>query len=102
MRRIKNRPGTGEVMAAINYSAFWRSELPSMPLPRYEGGWADGGLCVFHDDHKRGNFRVNLTTGRYFCFSCGASGDVFQYVMACYGMSFNEALEKLANEWGRI
>jgi len=33
-------------------------------------------LCPFHNDRRIGSFSVNILTGRYHCFSCGAKGVV--------------------------
>lgn len=78
---------------------FYRHELPGAPLKKH--GWNDGGLCPFHSDNKPGSFRVNLVTGAYKCFACGAAGaDVIAFAMALYGLQFVEALVKLADDWG--
>jgi DNA primase len=78
---------------------FYRHELLNTPLKKH--GWNDGGLCPFHGDNKPGSFRVNLATGAYKCFACGAAGaDVIAFTMALYGLKFVEALEQLANDWG--
>lgn len=78
---------------------FYRHELPGAPLKKH--GWNDGGLCPFHNDNKPGSFRVNLMTGAYKCFACGAAGaDVIAFAMALYGLQFVEALAKLADDWG--
>ncbi|NCZ86935.1 MAG: DNA primase, partial [Actinobacteria bacterium] len=37
------------------------------------------GLCPFHAE-KTGSFNVRDETGRYKCFGCGASGDVFTFI----------------------
>jgi hypothetical protein len=80
---------------------FYAHELPGMPAPKRSTGWVDGGLCAFHDDRKRGSFRVNLTTGAYKCFSCDAKGgDIISFTMQQYGLSFRDALEHLARTWG--
>jgi DNA primase len=80
---------------------FYRHELPEAKLKR--NGWNDGGLCPFHSDNKPGSFRVNLITGAYKCFACGAAGgDVIAFVMALYAMQFAEALAKLADDWGLV
>jgi len=88
------------VKALIPPADFYRAELPAMPPPR-GGGWHDGGLCVFHADNHAGSFRVNLETGAFTCFSCGAKGsDIIAFVQLRDGLSFPEALNKIANEWG--
>jgi DNA primase len=80
---------------------FYRHELPDAKLKR--PGWNDGGLCPFHGDNKPGSFRVNLTTGAYKCFACGAAGgDIIGFAMDLYAMQFGEALGKLADDWGLV
>lgn len=59
------------------------------------------GLCPFHDD-KNPSFSVNPTTGTYRCWSCGAKGDVFKFVMEMDRLSFREALETLAADAGVV
>lgn len=88
------------VKAYIPPADFYRAELPAMPPPR-GGGWRDGGLCVFHADNSAGSFRVNLDTGAFCCFSCGAKGaDIIAFTQLRDGLSFPETLNKLSNEWG--
>lgn len=80
-------------------SDFYRAELPTMPPPRGDG-WCDGGLCPFHSDKHSGSFRVNLTTGQFKCFSCGASGsDVIAFTQLRDGLSFPDAVNKLSEDW---
>lgn len=89
------------IKSLLNPFDFYRHELPNAPLKRQ--GWNEGGLCCFHGDNKPGSFRVNLTTGAFKCFSCGAQGgDVIAFTMALYGLKFVEALAKLADEWGLV
>lgn len=57
------------------------------------------GLCPFHDD-KNPSFTVSPEYGRYRCWSCGATGDVFNWVMETMKVDFAEALEILAKETG--
>lgn len=53
------------------------------------------GLCPFHDD-KNPSFVVSEDKGYYRCWSCGAKGDVFNYVMESQKLGFRDALEYLA------
>jgi DNA primase len=57
------------------------------------------GLCPFHKE-KTPSFTVNQEKGFYHCFGCGAHGSVFDFVMETEGLSFPEAVEKLAGEAG--
>jgi len=57
------------------------------------------GLCPFHDE-KTPSFHVTPRLGIYKCFGCGASGDVFSFIMEMEGVSFPEALQSLADKYG--
>lgn len=57
------------------------------------------GLCPFHDDHKPSMF-VSPQKQIYKCFSCGAGGDAFSFVMDYHKMNFAEALRHLAERAG--
>jgi DNA primase len=96
---IKQNLNADFIKNSLNPRDFYRHELPNAPLKKQ--GWNDGGLCPFHSDNKPGSFRVNLVTGAYKCFACGAAGsDVIAFAMALYGLQFVEALAKLADDWG--
>lgn len=94
------KPTAQAIKAAIDPGAFFSAELPDMK-PTSRRGWSDGGLCPFHNDSRPGSWKVNTETGAYRCFSCGESGgDVIAFAQARHGLTFPEALEKLASEWG--
>ena len=57
------------------------------------------GLCPFHDE-KTPSFSVNPTNGYYHCFGCGESGDAIGFVRKMEGLSFPEAIERLASQLG--
>lgn len=56
-------------------------------------------LCPFHDD-RNPSMTVNPELGRYKCWSCGASGDIFNWVMETQKVDFAEALKILAAQAG--
>ena len=56
-------------------------------------------LCPFHNE-KTPSFTISDDKGFYHCFGCGAHGDVISFVMRSEGLSFPEAVEKLAGEAG--
>lgn len=66
-------------------------------LGRYTGGgWHNTkNLCPFHHDKNAGTFNVNLQTGQYKCFSCGATGDVIDFHTHKHGFSLKDALKNL-------
>lgn len=83
----------------IQPGEFYRKELGI--TARYSSnGWIDGGLCVFHEDRHKGNFKININTGAFKCFACSAKGgDVIAFTQLCHNLTFKEALKHLINEW---
>src|SRR5215831_16663065 len=62
-------------------------------------GAEHAGLCPFHNE-KTPSFTVNDKKGFFHCFGCGAHGDAAGFTMKTEGLSFPEAVEKLAREAG--
>lgn len=54
------------------------------------------GLCPFHQE-KTPSFSVHPGQQFYYCFGCGAAGDVFNFVMEYNHVEFREALKVLAD-----
>lgn len=59
------------------------------------------GLCPFHQE-KTPSFSVSPEKQLYYCFGCGASGDIFSFVMQTENMSFTEAKSFLARRAGVV
>lgn len=57
------------------------------------------GVCPFHND-RNPSMSVNQPRQMYHCFSCGAGGDVFKFVMDYENLTFPEALKVLADRAG--
>ena len=57
------------------------------------------GLCPFHSE-KTPSFTVNDDKAFYHCFGCGAHGDVIRFVTETEGLTFPEAVAKLAGMAG--
>ena len=57
------------------------------------------GLCPFHAE-RSGSFNVRDEVGRYHCFGCGASGDVFRFVQEMEHVDFVASVEQLAAKAG--
>ena len=50
------------------------------------------GLCPFHGE-KTPSFTVFPQSSSYYCFGCGAGGDVFSFVMQTEGLDYPAAVE---------
>ena len=57
------------------------------------------GLCPFHNE-KTPSFSVSPTKQMYYCFGCGAGGNVLTFVMQYENFSFPEAMQSLADRAG--
>ena len=57
------------------------------------------GRCPFHEE-RTPSFSVNPAEKLYYCFGCGAGGNLIGFVMAKENMDFPEAVEYLADKYG--
>ena len=57
------------------------------------------GVCPFHDDNNP-SMSVSPDKQIYKCFSCGATGTVFKFIMDYENISFKEAVQKIAEMGG--
>jgi DNA primase len=57
------------------------------------------GLCPFHNE-RTPSFHVHEERGFYYCFGCGAKGDIFDFVMQTQNVDFSEALQLLGRRAG--
>lgn len=53
--------------------------------------------CPFHDDRHPS---LKLNVSYFYCFGCGATGDVIDFVARLFGLSSYEAAQKLAYDFG--
>ena len=66
---------------------------------RNAGGGSLKGLCPFHEE-KTPSFNVTPARGLFYCFSCAEGGDAIKFVQKIDGLSFVEAVERLAARAG--
>lgn len=57
------------------------------------------GLCPFHNE-KSPSFSVSPNKQMYYCFGCGAGGNVFTFIMEYENQTFPEAMKVLADRAG--
>lgn len=62
-------------------------------------GRSHKGLCPFHRE-KTPSFHVDRDKGLFYCFGCGAGGDVFKFLMLTERYTFPEAVEHVAGRVG--
>ncbi len=62
-------------------------------------GASKKACCPFHHE-KTPSFHINETKGFYHCFGCGESGDAIKFVEKMEGLTFMEAVRKLAERCG--
>lgn len=74
-------------------------DLISTYVPLKKKGSSYFGLCPFHNE-KSPSFSVSRDKQMYYCFGCGAGGNVFTFLMEYENFSFPEALKYLAERAG--
>jgi putative DNA primase/helicase len=84
------------VLERINYKSFYQSHIPSLKV---NGKVEIVAHCVFHDD-QHPSLSINLDSGLYNCFACGAKGDVFGFYQQLKGTDFPTALKEIAEMQG--
>ena len=68
-------------------------------LPLHRTGSKYKALCPFHDDHNP-SLELNPDRQSFKCWSCGAGGDIFDFVKDYERVDFPEALRMLADRAG--
>ncbi len=74
-------------------------ELVSQYVNLKRSGANHMGLCPFHSE-KSPSFSVNAARQFFHCFGCGCGGDVFSFLMQIEGMTFPDAVRRLAERAG--
>ncbi|MER9335005.1 DNA primase [Mesorhizobium sp. M0293] len=81
------------ISQVIGLRVAWDRKKTNAPRGDY---WA---CCPFHGE-KSPSFHCEDKKGRYHCFGCSVSGDHFKFLTELDGMSFPEAVEKIADMAG--
>lgn len=74
-------------------------ELISQYVSLKRAGVNHVGLCPFHSE-KSPSFSVNSARQFFHCFGCGVGGDVFSFLMQTEGLTFPDAVRRLAEQRG--
>ena len=83
-----------EIRNSVNIVDVISSYIPLTPK-----GKNYFGVCPFHDDTNP-SMSVSTTRQIYKCFSCGATGTVFKFIMDYENISFIQAVKKVADIGG--
>ncbi|MBE7022179.1 MAG: DNA primase [Ruminococcaceae bacterium] len=75
------------------------SELVSGYVRLKRNGTSYVGLCPFHKE-KTPSFHVDEEKQLFYCFGCGAGGNIFDFVMRAENLDFVDALQFLAQRAG--
>ncbi len=70
---------------------------PYTTLKKVGGGYM--GRCPFHSE-KDPSFSIDTVKKVYYCFSCGAKGNVVNFVMEKEGLDFPDAIKSMAERYG--
>jgi DNA primase len=81
------------ISAVIGQRVAWERKKTNAS----KGDW--WACCPFHGE-KTPSFHCEDRKGRYHCFGCGVSGDHFRFLTELDGMSFPEAVERIAEMAG--
>ena len=84
------------VFETVKQSVTVREAAERYGIEVKRGGMA---CCPFHDDK---NPSMKLNEEYFYCFDCGATGDVIDLTARLYNLSPKEAAEKLAQDFGLI
>jgi DNA primase len=74
-------------------------EFVGQVTPLKLAGKSYKGLCPFHRE-KTPSFHVDRDKGLFYCFGCGAGGDVFKFLSMTERYTFPEAVEHVATRVG--
>lgn len=81
-----------EIIMEMDFEQLYESNIYNLKPPNSKN-WALG-TCPFHDDTNP-SFSVNLDSGAFICFACGAKGSVFTFYMKLFGVDFEKAVSLL-------
>ncbi|WP_127471371.1 DNA primase [Thiomicrorhabdus aquaedulcis] len=93
---------TGSIPRSFIETLLSRADLVQVinqRVPLKKAGATYKACCPFHQE-KSPSFNVSPVKQFYHCFGCGASGDALKFLMEYDGLSFVEAVESLAAQYG--
>lgn len=89
-----NRNNVDEIKSRVSIE-----ELIGSYIKIEKSGKSYKAKCPFHNE-KTASFFISPERGGYYCFGCGAKGDIFSFVEQFEGLDFKGALKVLAEKAG--
>src|SRR5882672_5109314 len=83
------------IRESLNLAELVREHVPTLK----KRGRNYQARCPFHQE-RTPSFNVNPEMGVFKCFGCGVGGDVFKFLMLTEGLSYPEAIHKIAGRVG--
>ena len=82
-----------------NFEAVKSTVTPRIAAEHYGMTVARNGMvcCPFHDDRHPS---MKLNEDYFYCFGCGAKGDVIEFTSKLFGINAQEAAQKLSADFG--
>ncbi len=84
-----------QIKDRLDIVEFIRQYVPTLK----RAGKTYKACCPFHHE-KTPSFTCSSEKGLFYCFGCQTGGDIFEFLMKMENLSFNEAVEKLADMAG--
>ena len=81
-------------IAALKRRHLLADVVEAAGVPLRGRGRVRQGVCPFHEEAE-GSFTVYADTERFYCFGCGAGGDVLDFVQRIEDLSLPEAIRRL-------
>ena len=81
-------------LAALKRRHLLADVVEAAGVPLRGRGRVRQGVCPFHEEAE-GSFTVYADTERFYCFGCGAGGDVLDFVRRIEDLSLPEAIRRL-------
>ena len=88
---------TGQAIAELKARHPLDDTVESAGVALRGKGRVRQGVCPFHQEAE-GSFTVYADTEKFYCFGCGAGGDVLDFVQRTEGLTLPEAIRRLDDE----
>ena len=92
---------TGQAIAELKARHSLGDVVEAAGVALHGKGRVRQGVCPFHEEAE-GSFTVYADTEKFYCFGCGAGGDVLDFVQRTEGLTLPEAIRRLDDGTARV